>query len=262
MQIYKMEFTLGELRSLPPTHAGFLFASCLSINDISVIQKVFLMAQNTRAAQDGTSDDRLREIALGQSVVIERNLGAKVLEYLKLIGDYKKQCKRAKDTSMLPFIEKADAVASKLKSGESYDLAVWYRNNATSHYNISLFKSLFHNDAISNDDTKYTIYLHEREGNTSYLLGEQMLLAKLSENGRDPIEQINMFGDWVLETSKTVMKLHNEFCKCLFERYFPSKKIVESPILIEPQLIGNLIEDHLPLMWNFDVSINNNQKFL
>jgi hypothetical protein len=80
----RMEFTTAELRSLPEDHAACFVISCLAINEVGVIQKTLLMALTARKLVPEKAEPPLHEIAYAQSIIIMRNLGAKIIEYLKM----------------------------------------------------------------------------------------------------------------------------------------------------------------------------------
>ena len=126
----KIAFTVADLRKVPQ-HAGFLVASSLAVNEINTIQRAFLMALNTRSKSRPIKDQALQEIAYSQSAIIERNLSAKILEYMNLVGDYPKICKRAKVSPLEPFSSKSAAAIIALRAAPGYELALWYRNKVT-----------------------------------------------------------------------------------------------------------------------------------
>ena len=226
-------------------------SSCLAINEVTVFQKILLMALNTRSPDKPIGDSTLQETAFAQAIIIERNLSAKVIEYLNMIGDYKKKCGRKRETKMQFFLERIDDVTAKLRNGENYKLALWYRNTVTNHYLISELEPLIRNGDLGGDDTAHTIYLHEKDGNSSYLLGEQLLLAKLTEDVGSAVDRMEGFSEWVLEASAMAMKLHHEFCIQLLEIYLPQKQAQEYSITPEPHLVGQLKETCLPVLWDF-----------
>lgn len=250
-ELSKVNFTTNELRNLPPVHSGFFAISCLAINDISLAQKTYLMALNTRAPHRQITGKELQEISYAQAVIAQRNLAAKVFEYINMLEEYKKRCERKAKSSMIRFLNEANSVISDLKKGEDYELALWYRNKVTNHYAVHELTSLIKNGDLGDGDTEHSIYLHEKDGNSYYILGEQVLLAKLSEDGRDPIETINKFDDWVLGASAEVMKLHHLFCVELIETYLPTKKAEAFRVAPNPHIVGLPAEACLPIWWDF-----------
>lgn len=245
----KIEFTTAELKKLPKVHAGFLVGSCLAVNDISIVQKTLLLAQNTRVGHWPTDSEALQEVAFAQALVLERNLSAKVFEYLKMLCDYIKRCDRVGDSNMQAFTELAKSELSTLKQGENYNLAKWYRDKATNHYIISEFSSIIDNDNSSNN---YSIYLHEKDGNSSYLLGEQFLVfEKFCRNGEFFSEEMEEFIDWILEASAKITKLHNEFCIQIFKVFLPEKGAKAITASFQQHHVGKIRGTCLPILWNF-----------
>ncbi|WP_417711723.1 hypothetical protein [Roseibium aggregatum] len=209
------------------------------------------MALNTRATHKPNTEKELQDISYALAIVAQRNLAAKLLEYINMLEEYKKRCKRKKDQSMNMFLDEATSAISNLKKVRYYDLALWYRNKVTNHYAVHELTSLIRDGNLGDGDTEHSIYLHEKDGNSYYTLGEQVLLAKLSEDGRDPIETINKFDDWVTGASGKVMKLHHLFCVELLKIYLPTKKAEVCHVAPNPHIVGLPAEACLPIWWDF-----------
>jgi hypothetical protein len=244
-----VEFTTGELKQLPSHHSGFLACSCLAIDEIAVLQKVLLLALNSRS-RSRNGEEAVQEITFANSLIVQRNLSAKLLEYHNLLGDYVKRCKRGKSVELQEFVASAEQATSRFREGAEYELALWYRNTVTSHYLVSVIASLIQGGDLGDEERAHPIYLHERDGNSAYVLGEQVLLAKLAENGASPIEKLDRFSAWVLDMAKRAMANHHTFCIALLETYFPEKVAVEFRFDLDKRLLGELTDTYLPALWN------------
>jgi len=256
-KLTKIEFTTGELRKLPSVHAGFLVGSCLAINEITILQRILILASNTPTASGPICNKELQEIADIQFIVLERNLSAKVFEYLRMVDGYKKRCERGNISSMHEFLSEANTVVLKIKNRKGYNLAKWYRNKVTNHYVASEFTSLIEKGNLGEDDTIHPIFLHEKDRNSSYVLGEHVLLAKLyeeTEGDNGMIEEYDIFKDWVHDSSEKVRGLHHDFCIQLFDYYLPEKEAEEFSIAPEPHLVAQIKKSCLPILWDFKSS--------
>ncbi len=250
-KLAKIEFTTKELRKLNPVHSGFLASTCLAVNDIIVVQKVLLQALNTRNLHGKIKDETLQEIAFTQTNILERILAANLYEYMDMVGKYVKSCEKKKDTSMQVFLDEASKVISNLKDASAYSLVKWYRDKATNHYDSAGLTSLLQGRKLGDDDPVYFIYLHEKDGNSNYILGEQVLLMKLSEESDSPFDQMEEFGDWVNNASRKIMKLHSCFFIQLLENHFQEKYPQGFSVMAEPHLFGKIEETCLPILWDF-----------
>ncbi|TAY31783.1 hypothetical protein ELH93_03720 [Rhizobium leguminosarum] len=250
--LVRVTFTTDELRKMPMVHSGFFVTSCLAINEIGLSLRLFLMSMNTRSKERPISDSALEEYAFCQHQMVERSLGSKVVEYLNMFGDYQTRCQRAKDTTLAAMIDPVmDTVRNSIRVGPAYKLAEWYRNKTSSHYNVSEITDLMMKGDIADE---HNIYLHKQVGNASYLLGEQILLAKLAEGGKSPEDTAAMltaYGKWVEDAARYVVDVHHSFSVALFQTFFPDKIGQRFEINPEPHLVAKLSESALPIFWDF-----------
>lgn len=252
LELYKVEFTADEIRNLPSVHRSFFMGTCLAINEISMFQKMLIMGHNSLQNANSSKHTPFREMALAQILTIERNLAAKLIEYLNLLDDFRKKCNRMKIADMSEFLSRIDLVSNQIRSGAEYQLAKWFRNSVTSHYLMSEFESLIENSDLGTDEALHPIYLHTRDANSSYLLGEQLLIAKFLEDGENAVDRRERFRAWVLETSSQLMEFHHMFCIQLLEKHLPAKKFETLRLDSEHRLVGELRETCLPILWALD----------
>ena len=236
---------------MPKVHSGFFVTTCLAINEIGLSLRLFLMSMNARSKERPISDPALQEYAFAQYQMVERSLGSKIVEYLNMLGDYQTRCERAGDTTMSAMVDPVlDHVRSVIRVGPAYKLAEWYRNKASSHYNISEITDLMMKGDIADE---HNIYLHEQAGNANYLLGEQILLAKLSEGGKSPTEtaaMLSSYGKWVEDAARYVIDVHHSFSVALFRNFFSQKVGERFEINPEPHLVAKPTEAVLSVLWD------------
>lgn len=251
-QLTRVTFTTQELRRLPRAHSGFFVASCLAINEIGLSLRLFLMCLNTRSKDRPIKDGALEEYAFAQFQMIERSLGAKCIEYLNMLGDYQTRYQRKKDTAMAGLIDPMlEHVRDVIRVGPAYELALWYRNTATNHYGVSEITELM---MIGDIADEHHIYLHEHSGNANYLLGEQVLLGRLAEGGKDPketAEALREYGHWVEDTARYVVDIHHKFSVSFLQSFFPGKTGQAFHVSPEPHLVARVTDTALPVLWDF-----------
>lgn len=245
----RLNFSMEELRSIPASHAGFLVTSCLANNEINVFVRLYLMSLNTVSHKRPISDDALNEYAYVQCVILQRHISAKVFEYLNMIERFAKKLK-GHHSPIHAYLLEVNSVIKEIRKAKEFALATWYRNKTTNHYDIGAIMGLVGNKKVLPDTAEMSIYLHEKDGNSGYLLGEQILLAQTALNEVSAIEQIRGFETWLLATVKRVTTLHHNFCIKLMETHFPGKTVQEFPINPESHLVGSVTSSCLPILWD------------
>lgn len=251
-RLTRVTFTTEELRKLPRTHSGFFVSSCLAINEIGLTLRLFLMCLNTRSKKRPISDGPLEEYAFAQFQMLERTLGSKCLEYLNMLGNYQTRYQRKNDTTVAQLIDPIMLhVRDSIRIGPEYELALWYRNHATFHFNVSEITNQLMTSDIADE---HNIYLHEHSGNASYVIGEKFLLGKLAEGGKDTRETADAlaaYGKWVEDTARYVVDVHHRFSVFFLKAFFPEKVGHEFKISPEPHLVARVDETALPILWDF-----------
>jgi len=249
-QLYQLDFSGKELRDIPRIHAGFMTASCLAASEITIFLRLLLMATNSNRFSSNIANDAISAYAFTQALVIERSLSGKLLEYIYMIDQLQNENKKRPDATITQFLENIGDRITQIKSDQSYRLADWYRDHASHHYIVNKISNLV---SYVDDQEVYTIYLHEKEGNSGYFLGEHLLLHKLSDDKDDNnVDRLTKFQDWVLECSQSIMKIHSEYSVLFINTFFDEKNIKELEVDIPNDLLGSLTNTKLPLFWNFN----------
>lgn len=248
-RLYRIGFSANDLKSVPEAQAAFMVSSCIAINDITTFLRLFLMALNGRRFQDEKIDDVVSEFALTQALVIQRTLSGKLKEYLHMCRQYQDGCKRRNDEALKPFLDKSKIVCAELKAMPGYELAEWYRDKVTHHYVVNEISGLL---KYLQEGAEYNLYLHEKDGNSGYLLGERVLLHKLGdEPGKDDFERLDEYQDWVIYAARVVQTMHHDYCIQFLETFFPKKVAHEFIVEIPENLLGQIENTKAPLFWDF-----------
>lgn len=249
IQLARVALTTTELRKIPPKHAGFLVASCLAIDDILLGHKLLLLALNSRLKLQRDPDGPFKEIAFAEERALSRGLAAKLFEFLNLLDEYIKKCTRKQTPEMESFLKHAKTVLASARDDSSHELAQWYRNKATSHYSTTELAKLATEGDLGDETRTNSIYLHPKDGNSHYILGEQVLLSKLCEGNCDPVASLKKLDSWIGRIARDAIKLHHDYCITLFKVYFPSKSLLSVEAKIPPEQVGDVRKSVLPLFW-------------
>lgn len=250
-QLYNIEVTNKELRNIPDAHLGFLISSCLAITELNILLKPLIMSLNSRKEANAPNDKCLQEIAFVHEIIFQRNVASKLYEYINSLSVYQKKCSNSKDTSMFDFTKALQQEIDEIKQTEEYSILKWFRNKATNHYASSEFIKLAKNINPDANDMSHPFYLHPMQGNSYYLLGEQILLQKFSEFNADPYGALNNYSNWIRGVNIKIQKFHHDFCIKLFKLYLPGKKLDEISIEPAEYHIGDLTSTNMPLLWKF-----------
>lgn len=248
-EFYRLDFTGRELQQVPKIHAGFMAASCLAIGEITIFLRLLLMALNSLEAAVEPVSDAVREYAFTQSLVLERSLGSKIHEYIYMVDQYHGEHRKRPNPIIDRFLSENKFELDRIKSHTGYQLAGWYRDKASHHYVISEISKLI---GYTNPESRISLYLHEKEGNSGYFLGEQILLHKLLD---DPavgeIKRMREFGDWVQDAAKEIISIHSKYCTMFLEIFFTEKEPDRLVVNIQEKFVGKLTDTTLPLFWDF-----------
>lgn len=242
-QFVEFMFEPDELKAMPKQHSAYIVATSFAINEIMVFLRMMLLTLNSlKVAKEG--DERLAGFAFMQYHILQRTLSARAVEYLKLARDHRTACTRAKDAKGLEFFAMHGATIDKLWDDPTTKMAVAIRNKLTGH--IDLHRIAESIRKMPEESRRVGIYLHEKDGNSVYLVGEDIgHIAAF-----DTTEDIEAWSDWVQSTCRTIQRLHSAYMIWAIEAFFPAKMGKEIRLRPDPRLLGNF-NDQIPILWDF-----------
>lgn len=247
--LYRMDFDADELKKLPKVHVAFLVSSCVAITDITTFLRLFLLAINAPNFKGSKIDEVVSDYSLTQALVIQRTLSGKLKEYIYMCEQYQSTCEKRSDDTLHKFRQKTLQKCTQLKCAPEYELVDWYRDKVTHHYIVSHISELT-NHMQSGEN--YSIFMHDRDGNNGYFLGEQILFHKLGIGSKDEIfAKADGFLNWVITAARIVQELHHDYCIQFLETFFPNKVAREISIDVPDDMVGKLGATQLPCFWDF-----------
>lgn len=245
--LHLLSFSAKELKALPAIHASFLVASCLAVTEITTVLRLVMMALSTR--RRGAADDELKRYINSQLLILERLLSAKAFEYLNMLASHQKQSNRRHDSLGIAFHARHDVALKAIRADDSFGVAKWLRDKVTSHYNVAELAAPLY--AIP-DDQLLSVTLHTQDGNSLYLLGEEIaVLGRLNAEGNG-LEKLEAWRAWTLETCRVLISIHHDYMLGLMGKYYPDRKVVPKQVFPEDHLVGIVQETPLPVLWDFD----------
>lgn len=206
-----MRFSKKYLKSLPKHHLGFLVASGLAANDISVLTKI-LIGYSYRA----TDDRDLLSILSINHWVIRRIISAKTIEFANLFTAYIKQINRKGDDEDIDFAKMLKCKIELIVDSSDFKFAKEIRNAATNHYTMADYTSHFQK---YKDKHKFQILMSGQTGNSYFPIAEE--IAHLNYFDPDPEKglDINATQLWLHDTAGDLLKLQHKTFGYIFKKY-------------------------------------------
>jgi hypothetical protein len=242
-QFVEFMFEPEELKAIPRQHSAYIVASSFAINEMMVFLRLMLLTLNSLKLAQG-EDERLTGIAFMQYHIILRTVSARVVEYLKLAKDHRTACERAKDVRGMDFFVSHGAVIDALWNHQTTAQALEIRNKLTGHVVLDRIRKTI--ASMPDESRRIGIYLHEKDGNSVYLLGED--IGHIAAFGTS--EEIEAWSDWVQSTCRTVQSLHSAYMIWVLQEFFPEKTGQEIRLRPDPHLLAGL-DEPIPILWDF-----------
>ncbi len=241
-----LSFSGAEIKRLPRIHAGFLVASSLAVSEINILLRLTLLAANSRAYAG--REEVVQRLVAVDMLVAERLLSSKVVEYFKLIDHYQKRAERREGSRGNRFVRTKVRI-DELRSVRAFEIARWFRDNITNHVLVSEIEKLL--DVLP-DDAAFPSYLHKKEGNSRYTLGEEITMGSKFTQFGDAGSIRNEWLDWMHEACREIISLHNRMIIGILEEFFPTKRAQMKRVVVLDELVADLDGSCLPLLWNFE----------
>jgi len=242
-QFVEFMFQSADLKGMPKQHSAYMVATSFAINEILVFLRLTLLTANSLKVAKG-DDERLAGFAFLQDQILMRSLSARAVEYLKLAKDHRTVCERAKDTAGLAFFETYSTVLDGLWDDPVTAVAITIRNKLTGHVELTRIRDTI--SGIPEDRRETGIYLHQKDGNSIYLMGEDIAHIGAFESS----EEIQAWSDWVLNTCRAIQSLHHAYMIWAIETFFPEKIGQEIRLHPDSELVGTF-NDGIPVLWDF-----------
>lgn len=245
IDIGEYSFSAKDLQLLPAAEAGFLVASCFAVTEINALERQVLLSLNSRN-HVGKAGRAVETIVYVNTLVSDRILSAKLVEYCKLCRDYAKKVDRAAKKGLI-LVSPAIAEIDEIQSHPAFDTAMWLRNNLTNHVILSEIEKFL--DRLNERET-YSIYLNEKQGNTWHPLGEQVAMMGWFHQTGSPLDAMKQWQDWIQEAAAGVVRVHNQTLIALIEKHFPQKYVKIKRAVVDDRLVGEPGKASAVLFWD------------
>lgn len=234
----------SELEPLTEDQKAFISLVSLAITEINNLMKLYIYSNHLP-----TDEDAINIAIHNQRMIILRTWSSKLFEAVKLF-EGKASYHRSQDEKVNKLRD--DAIQQFQKIEESgKKIAQFLRNEVASHYSMNAAKK---NLQFVDQLADVSFYIHQNTGNCFYPMGEEvMFLARIKRGWENDDDELDLrefekqWWSWNLEASRwlqtTFANISNELIFKQFDQKFTQKK----SYWINPEFVGNLDTDKVPL---------------
>ena len=231
----EIKFTKKELEAIPRSELQFVIASGLAANDLAVFGRLSLMM-----AQKPSRIELVTQIMAVNHLIMLRHLASKLIEFVRLIKAFQRQCERNQARSQYP--ELFSAIAP-IESHVYYEFARSIRNDMTHHYVAQKILSSLNGYA---DEHTFSICNNKANGNSLNLLAEE--IAFLSRFTKEPGGvDMDVFQKWIVRAGGDLVSAYQKWLAALIRHHFPDKTLRLDRYSIEDRFAGRLT-DSIPVL--------------
>ncbi len=248
-EVTVFETTAAELRSVPIAHVGFLLASSLSANELTLNLNLHRLAENTVPITK--HDPWLIQLASSNRFVLLRRISSILYEYFVALRAYHRTCSRKAISDMDVFFDQWLPEIEKLKDNSLFEIVKFLRNQTTNHYNSIILQKLIKDGDLGPDEHPFHFILNEHHGNCYYLIAEQLLINKFGQNVDDQVEKFAEFDAWVMHASAIALEIHSSFAQIIAGKYFRNKNGDSIELPTNELTVREMAEVNLPVFWRF-----------
>ncbi|MBL1435893.1 MAG: hypothetical protein COB08_006810 [Rhodobacteraceae bacterium] len=247
--LHELKFTDHDIEEIGRDTYAFIATFAYAIDEISVFLKLVIQSHGNKP-----NDETLLQMFAIQQNTITRVLSAKLVETIKLFGDYERHLKKEGKEKYLNALQPSVEALKLITRSPSFNVSRRLRNKVTNHY---LFKDSLQNmDGSVSSNASKSIFLHLSQGNSFAPLGEEVVFlgrfwryfeeeTKLKPN----MDRIHEWIDWNQSAAKWAIKTFNAFIIWLHHNEFPEKYGQRTIHYLEPELYGELGINRLPIVF-------------
>lgn len=245
-----VSFKARDILSVPEPYLSFALASSAASNDMVVFLRMIVFNFN-----EDSSEEVVNRISNLHRIALERNLNAKLVEFIKLFEDFSKKVSRSKTMKESLDLTSINQAVHKLKSSKEYELSVFMRNKVTNHYIGSdmtdLAKEL-------DEDYDLQIHVNTKFGNSYHAFAEEvgyvgsLLKFKIDQVDADTLRK------WTLNAVAELAAMHQSLIVEIIAKFMPAANISAHTVKVEDHYVAKMdgMISPIPLFAreDFDVS--------
>jgi len=248
--LHELKFTDRDIEKIGKDTYAFIATFAYAIDEISVFLKLVIQSYG-----DKPKDEALLQMFAIQQNTIIRVLSAKLVETIKLYGDYEKHLGETGKSAYLNALQPHTEALEAIIRAPSFKVSQRLRNKATNHYNFK--ESLKNLDGSVSPNASKSIFLHLSQGNSFAPLGEEVVfLGRFWRYFKEETRlEVNMdraheWIEWNQSAAKWAIKTFNAFIIWLHHNEFPEQYGTKAEHYLEPELFGELGINRLPIVFD------------
>ncbi|WSH00291.1 hypothetical protein U8P71_17195 [Rhizobium ruizarguesonis] len=211
IELTTMTFSASQLAKIPEPHREFFFSCCMATNEVNAALRLYMMSLESLSSTQRSGDETIMQLAYSSMAIAERNIAAKLYEVFHLLKEYARKTKKDRAADFQHVRLDAVELINDWKEQPVLERIKWYRDRASHHYGFGDVKGLgelTRRIGSDGDHRTFSAVMHRFVGSSLYPLVDQLLIDKLVDNGRDPVEQNEMDHHDIKELAKSFIVFH------------------------------------------------------
>lgn len=231
LEFHEINFTKKDLKKIPSELLSFVVSSSIAANELAMFTRLLILHSHEDASHEIT-----RKASTNNYIMILRNYGAKLIEFIKIFEDLSKSCRRSGLDTKID-LDQIDFAVKCYKEDLEYILAKKIRNWSTNHY---VGTSLLQNIDKFNDDHIFSMILHRYTGNTIYFAGEEIgNLGFFSFDDKNGIT-FGQMAEWSIKVAENFGRYNQQIMRYIFSEYLPNNTGKRRVVPVETELLADM----------------------
>ncbi|WP_170596196.1 hypothetical protein [Ruegeria arenilitoris] len=237
-KIIELPIYLKDLEALSVDEKALFALASFAASESNSISRLYLFSTHK------TTGDEIVDSAISLQIMVMLGYwSAKLFEFYETISDLAIS-KGTKNDNVIRLAKESFDAFSGIKEQPGYEVARAIRHEATNHYS---FKAAKKNLAYIPDNANCKFYLHEKDGNSWYPFGEEVMFvgrfnrAGASLNSREEKNQLlKEWLDWNLAATKWANKAYELIATSLVLDRLPDRTARQKLLWLDPELVGEV----------------------
>lgn len=241
IELTTMTFSASQLSKIPEPHREFFFSCCMATNEVNAALRLYLMAMKSFSIAQKDGDETVLQVAYSSMTIAERNIAAKLYEVFHLLKEYARKTKKDRASEFQRVRSDAIDLINDWKQQPVLERIKWYRDRASHHYGFGDVKGLgelTRRIGVDGDERTFIAVVHRFVGSSLYPMVDQLLIEKLVDAGRNPVEQNELDHQEIKELAKSFIVFHYNLFRIVWklsgtEAVKTSKPDVDSRLVLK-----------------------------
>ncbi|WP_427145206.1 hypothetical protein [Rhizobium pisi] len=251
IELTTMTFTASQLSKVPEPHREFFFSCCMATNEVNAALRLYMMAMESFSIAQKEGSYTILQVAYSSMTIAERNVAAKLYEVFHLLKEYARKTKKDRVTAFERVRTDAIDLINDWKEQPVLERIKWYRDRASHHYGFGDVKGLgelTRSIGADGDERTFIAVMHRYVGSSLYPMVDQLLIDKLVDDGRDPVEQNELDHQEIKELAKSFMMFHYNLFRVVW-KFSGAEAVDTATSSVDKRLILKAGRSPLPVIF-------------